>query len=70
MAKARVGACRCSLLAFSSARGFYLYFKQSREHTVVIIGQAVHRKGYERLTQPLPEMLASPQLSSIHVTAC
>lgn len=23
---------------------FYLYFKQSREHTVVIIGQAVHRK--------------------------
>lgn len=34
-------ALKCHLLVFVF---FYLYFKQSREHTLVIIGQAMKRK--------------------------
>lgn len=48
---------------------FYLYFRQSREQTLVIIGQAVNSRAISSSLSPCLLMLAGPRLSSIHVTA-
>lgn len=53
---------------FSFSFCFYLDLRQSREHTLVIIGQAVNRKAISSSLSLCPLMLAGPRLSSLHVT--